>query len=139
MWARQKAEEANQIQEEPKEDSPKIEELSISKEGNEGDLLILEAEVKNQKLSVLIDSDTTENFIKKSVAQRLGIVTSPTKAIKIVHMANKGTEVVDSTAQNISYKIEDYQTKRNFDLIPLVYHDVILGIPWLRNVNPQIN
>ena len=54
-------------------------------------------------------------------------------------MANKGTEIVDSTVQNMSYKIEDYQTKGNFDLIPLAYHDVILGMPWLRKVNPQIN
>ena len=99
----------------------------------------MEAEVKNQKLSVLIDSGATGNFIKKSVAQKLGIVTNPTKAIKIVHMANKGTEVVDSTATNMPYKIGDYQAQANFDLIPLAYHDVILGILWLRKINPQIN
>ena len=88
---------------------------------------------------MLINSGTTGNFIKKSIAQKLGIVTSPNKAIKIVHMANKGTEVIDSTAYNMPYKIGDYQAKGNFDLIPLAYHDVILGIPWLRKVNPQIN
>ena len=54
-------------------------------------------------------------------------------------MVNKGTEVVNSTAYNMSYMIGDYQTKGNFDLIPLVHHDVILGMPWLRKVNPQIN
>jgi len=37
------------------------------------------------------------------------------------------------------YKIGNYQAQGNFDLIPLAYHDVILGMPWLRKVNPQIN
>ena len=68
----------------------------------------MEVEVKNQKLSVLIDSGTTGNFIKKSITQKLRVVINPTKAIKIVHMANKGTEVVDFTVYNMPYKIEDY-------------------------------
>jgi dUTP pyrophosphatase len=47
----------------------KIEELRITKEGNEGDLLILDRETSKKKFSILIDSGASGNFISKKFTQ----------------------------------------------------------------------
>ena len=54
-------------------------------------------------------------------------------------MANKSVEKVDSRAQDLSYQIQDYRDKDNFDVIELDHYDMILGKKWLKKVNPIID
>jgi hypothetical protein len=78
------------------------------KSEKEENLLILEGEVQNKKLSILIDLRASENFIKKSFIQKAGVIIKPNKVIKIVYMVNNSSERINSTIYNLSYKISNY-------------------------------
>jgi Reverse transcriptase (RNA-dependent DNA polymerase)/Retroviral aspartyl protease len=87
---------------------------------------------------VLIDSGATENFISKEFATK--------NKLKMREVRNGPTvRLADGNSYNCLQKVNcmvhvgPYSTRVDAFVFPLPQFDVILGTPWLLEVNPQID
>jgi hypothetical protein len=92
----------------------------------------------------LIDSGATANFMSPSFAERANI------RLKAKHDAYTVTAVdgellgynngvVNRETQFVELTIGPHRGKMQFDITVTGQHDLVLGLPWLRDVNPSIN
>ncbi|KAJ7961759.1 Ty3/gypsy retrotransposon protein [Quillaja saponaria] len=89
--------------------------------------------VKKQPLVVLIDSGSTHNFINMELIKRLGLKIEHAKPIQVV-VADGSKVAVDSSCRQLSWKLQDYDFKADFLVMPLGNYGVVLGIQWLSTL-----
>lgn len=86
-------------------------------------------------LYVLIDSESTHNFIDSKIAELLGC--------KVREAGRAKVAVADGTKINVSGRIDNFkwnfqgtQFMTDFMVIPLGGHDIVLGVQWLSTLGP---
>ena len=91
-------------------------------------------------LSALIDCGATANFIDEQFALLLKLTPLETKAAKVVDVNGRTISPTKQALFRIPMSISDAPpTTYTFRAIPMQGHRVILGLPWLREVNPLID
>jgi len=90
------------------------------------------------RLRVMVDSGATDNFISQKAIERLGLtlwrVPKPTQ----VYMANGEYEWIHEEV-HIEAIIRNDPQELRLDVLKSAKYDAILGMPWLREKNPQID
>jgi transposase InsO family protein len=89
-----------------------------------------------------VDSGSDNNYISREAVLRAGLQPSRKRLPYSLHTAN-GEEmpeesVIDHEVITILH-IQGQNQRIRLDIMRLADHDIILGIPWLREHNPQIN
>ena len=109
-----------------------------------GSQLFIEVSINGQKIRALIDSGATIDAIAPHVVAQAGVSLRPKKEpyeLMLIdgepHSHDDGWITKETVP--IVMKIQDYQEEIVLDAVPLGGHDMVLGAPWLRKHNPQID
>ena len=109
-----------------------------------GSQLFIKVSINGQKIRALIDSGATIDAIAPHAVAQAGVSLRPKKEpyeLMLIdgepHSHDDGWIMKETVP--IVMKIQDYQEEIVLDAVPLGGHDMVLGAPWLRKHNPQID
>jgi hypothetical protein len=90
----------------------------------------------------LLDSGSQANYISWKAMTKAGLRPFRKRQSYPLHVAKgqkmPGDAIIEHEVTRILH-IQDNQWKMNLDVFGLAAHDIILGLPWLRERNPQID
>jgi len=92
-------------------------------------------------INAMIDSGATEDFIDKAFCSKYNIRTTQAKAIREVYLADGRPSAmgpITHTAK-VPMDIGSHRELATFQVAKLPNHEVILGMPWLKQHSPQID
>jgi hypothetical protein len=93
-------------------------------------------------MKALLDSGSSANFISGDATLRAGLKPSLKKDLYPLHVANGERMLHELLIKHevvIKLDIQGHYEKICLDVFGLAAHDIILGLPWLREHNPQID
>ncbi|XP_070681796.1 uncharacterized protein [Malus domestica] len=91
--------------------------------------------IKNCPVIVLLDSGSSHNFIRLSIAKQLGWKVDSKNSFEVM-IANGGTIFSKGCYSQIKLHIQQYEYISNFYVLQLGGCDVVLGAQWLRTLGP---
>ena len=103
--------------------------------------LKLEAHILSQPTKVMIDSGATGNYMSPNFKARLGLLgieKAQPEPISGLNGENLGSHLSEESGL-VHMAVLGHKEQINFNVTPLGQYNVVLGIPWLRNHNPEIN
>ena len=89
----------------------------------------------------MIDSGVTRNYMSPDFKMHLGLLgieKAQPEPISGLNGENLGSHLLEESGL-VHMAVLGHQEQTNFNITPLGQYDVVLGIPWLRNHNPNIN
>jgi transposase InsO family protein len=98
--------------------------------------------VERTRMLAFVDSGSDCNYITREAALRAGLQPSWKKKPYSLHVANGQTMpggFVINQEIHTTLHIQGHQQRVCLDIFDLADHDVILGLPWLREFNPHID
>jgi hypothetical protein len=104
--------------------------------------LKVDARILNQPAEVMVDLGVTGNFMHPEFMMKLGLLGKLKVApqpITGLNGENLGTLVITTKSGPVPMVVLGHVKQLNFDIVPMGWYDVVLGIPWLRNHNPAID
>jgi hypothetical protein len=102
-------------------------------------LIVFKVEIKGRDVRCLIDSGASEDFIDRGLVTRWDMPTVK-RGKKYVKLANGQKQDASFVVEQLDMDMGDgVVLKRDFTVTPLDHYDIILGKPWLTDVNPSIN
>lgn len=111
--------------------------LQLCSVHNGKQLLTAKGRIDGTACRILIDSGASRNFISHAWTQRAGAKLHKGERFRI-RMAD-GTKSCSASHFNGVLQIDDYQHQLSAIATDLAQWDVILGMPWLRQLNPDID
>lgn len=97
-------------------------------------------QVKDHSALFLLDDGATHNFISYELAQSLGIATEDKgEAQEALGAFKCHEEKVYPLVGKLRIHIQGYLDHLSFMIAPIQGADVILGMPWHKQVNPRID
>ena len=93
-------------------------------------------------MQALLDSGAQANYISGKALLRAGLQPRQKQRSYELHVANGEQMPHESTIKHevtTRLNIQGYQRRIHLDVFGLAAHDLILGLPWLRENNPQID
>jgi hypothetical protein len=115
----------------------------ITTQGRTGKF-ILEVQLRGHRLNALVDSGAMDNFITMEAVNRCHLPWKQ-KEKPYPLLSVEGQPVshnngrVDRETDQLTFGISGHDTTATFDIIPIRSHDLILGLPWLQDENPDID
>ena len=102
-------------------------------------LVTFDAIIKGQQTTCLIDSGATDDFIDRGLVTQFDLST--VKAGKrVVKLGDGSKQDASFVAGGVSVQLgQQYNCVRNFRVTPLGQYGIILGKPWLTDLNPLID
>lgn len=87
---------------------------------------------------ILIDCGASANYVSLAFVNRYNLSFQKNTSSHSVRVPNGSTISVIGTIC-IKVQIQNYKTHLEALVLPLEEYDIILGVPWLRSENPQVN
>jgi len=104
-------------------------------------LILMQARIANKSVIALIDSGATHNFVSSAFCERHGLVLGASSRVSHIRLANGKSQKSMGMLHDV--RVHVGQSKVTQDLVAMPMRDeefeVILGKPWLSEVNPHIN
>jgi hypothetical protein len=91
--------------------------------------------IKHQKVIILVDSGSTQNFIHRCIAQETHCYIHAMNNFQIM-IANGGSMKCGGNCENVHLQIGDYHLKSHMFAIDMDGCDIVLGADWLRTLGP---
>ncbi|CAA0838264.1 Unknown protein [Striga hermonthica] len=95
--------------------------------------LRIAGKIKGKNLQVLIDSGSTHNFIKTSVAESLGLPVESTNKFR-VYVGNGDHMVCEYSCPSVELELQHNIFSVDMYVLPIEGPDLVLGIQWLRQL-----
>jgi len=111
---------------------------------HDNDPIMVKIQVHGRKESVtinaMIDSGATEDFIDREVCNKHGIKMIKAKNPKEIYLSDGKPSAMGPVTHmtKVPINISSHRELANFQVANLQNHEVILGMPWLREHNPTI-
>ena len=102
-------------------------------------LLRFTAQVGGRKGTVMLDSGATSNFIAESFITRNHIPSTILTPKRTILLADGSTHSVNRQTSSLPLSFPGFTGPVNAHVLPLHDYDMILGMPWLVQHNPQID
>ena len=102
-------------------------------------LIKLSGLVADHSAVFLLDCGATGNFISEGFVTRHRLVASSSSQQTLVSLADGSQHRSGSIVQSALVRIGTYEDRLSFVVLPLSGYDVILGMTWLKQYNPQID
>jgi len=101
----------------------------------------LHGEKESVTINAMIDSGATEDFIDREVCNKHGIKMIKAKNPWEIYLADGKTSAMGPVSHltKVPINISSHRELATFQVANLQNHEVILGMPWLREHNPTIN
>ena len=87
----------------------------------------------------LVDSGSSGDFISQSFIEKFGISSSPLSEQQQITLADGTKQSALGIARATRIQIANYDDCFDLTVLPISGYDVILGMPWLEQVNPIIH
>ena len=107
--------------------------------------LFVIAKIRRRHLRIMIDSGATGNFMTKKVADTWGykmqLKAEPFKLLVVDGEAissNQGMVTLETVPLEMTM-LRGHKETIQFDIVHMDNHACILGVPWLKKHNPQID
>jgi hypothetical protein len=91
--------------------------------------------IKHRKVIILVESESTNNFIHRRIAQETHCYIHAVNNFQIM-IANGGCMKCGGRCENVHLQIGDYHLKSHIFSIDMGVCDIVLGVEWLRNLGP---
>jgi len=101
----------------------------------------LHGEKESVTINVMIESGVTEDFIDCELCHKHGITMIKAKNPKEIYMADGKPSTIGPVTHmtKVPMDISSHRELATFQVANLQNHEVILGMPWLREHNPRID
>lgn len=110
------------------------------KQRNYSSLLETQGVVLGQAATCLLDDGATGDFIASSFVQKLHLTPMVTTSRQVsLAIKSESTPSQCSTYVTVSLALGSLVETRYFDVVDLDHYDIILGMPWHEDYNPDIN
>ena len=110
---------------------------------NSAKLVRLTVKLNDHPMKAMLDSGSTSNFLSADAAWTAGLTMEKKKEPYLLHVGNgellPGQGKITHECRNLPLDIGGHQEKITLDIIDTANHDIILGLPWLRKHNPNID
>ena len=112
---------------------------------NDNDHIMVKIQPHGEKESVtinaMIDSGATEDFIDREVCNKHGIKMIKAKHPREIYLADGKPSAMGPVTHmtKVPMDISSHRELATFQVANLENHEVILGMPWLREHNPRID
>jgi len=112
---------------------------------NDNDHIMVKIQLhgKNESVTInaMIDSGGTEDFIDSEVFDKHGIKMVIAKNPREIYLADGKPSAMGSVTHmtKVPMDISSHRELATFQVVNLQNHEVILGMPWLRQHNPTID
>lgn len=93
--------------------------------------LRLKGTVKNNQITMLVDSGSTHNFLDSSTAQKLGCYLTDIPHHEVT-VAGGGKLVCNKMCANFTWQIQGVKFTNDVRIISLGGCDLVLGVQWLK-------
>jgi hypothetical protein len=90
----------------------------------------------------MVDLGVIGNYMNLGFMKKLGLlgkVKAVPEPITGLNRENLGTLLIMTESGTVLMVVLGHIECLNFDIIPMGWYDVVLGIPWLKNHNPAID
>ena len=88
----------------------------------------------------LLDSEASGNFISSNFIKANKLATNTSKRGQSVTLADGSKQLSDQNVSQAQVTIDRFRNHVSFSVLPLsTSYDAILGMPWLRRHNPNID
>ena len=122
------------VQDERKETS-EIDEFGLSlnalTENDTYNTIKINGNCRGRDLTILIDSESTYNFIGESTIMELNVATSKTTLFAVI-MANGNVMLCEMHSPGFTWFMQSYEFKANLRVLKLSRYDIVLGVNWLK-------
>lgn len=98
----------------------------------------LHAQLQGHEILILVDSGSSTSFINKQLADTLTGAAKMTIPCR-VHVADGSQYSCTTYIPQCSWFVQQQQFTTDFKILPLGTYDVILGMDWLEQHNPDID
>ena len=101
----------------------------------------LQGEKETVTINAMVDSGATEDFIDREVCKKHRIRMIKAKYPREIYLADGKLSAVGPVTHltKVPMAISNHRELAIFQVANLQCHEVILGMPWLREHNPRIN
>ncbi|GJZ28322.1 reverse transcriptase [Tanacetum coccineum] len=82
---------------------------------------------------VLIDNDSTYNFIRPDVVEKMCLAIKATKSFK-VYIGSRESLLCESVCSSVTLHMQEVVMEVDLYVLPMQGPDVVLGIQWLQNL-----
>ena len=89
-------------------------------------------------IKALLDSGASLNLIHEGLVQALGLITQPCQSIYVT-IANGSKLLHANRVVQLKFTLAGVEHQETFLVAPLGSNQMILGMPWLERVNPDID
>ena len=114
------------------DDSPQISIAAITGI-SQPQTLKIKGHIKNNNVTVLIDSGSTHNFINVNVAKVFNLFIRPVPNMKVMVANGKKIDNVGKY-HKVKLQMQEYNLESDFFVVPLGGINVVLGIQWLQTL-----
>ena len=114
------------------DDTPKISLAAITGI-SQPQTMKLKGHIKNNNVSILIDTDTTHNFINVNLAKIFNLFIFPMPNMKVMVADGKKIENVGK-CHKVKLQMQEFNLESNLSVVSLGGVDVVLGIQWLQTL-----
>jgi len=112
---------------------------------NENDHIMVQIQLHGTKrqvtINAMIDSGATEDFIDKGFCSKYNIRTTQVKTTREVYLADGQPSAMGPITHiaKVPMDIGSHRELATFQVAKLPNHEVILGMPWLKQHSPRID
>ncbi|KAJ9521722.1 hypothetical protein QJQ45_015348 [Haematococcus lacustris] len=112
---------------------------AISNFGSHADLLVFTGSYKGKSARVLIDGGATGSFIDSTFCTKHGIQTAQKVSPDYISLADGHQQQSNAMVPNARFRLGTYKGEQTLHVTHLHDFDIILGKPWLAEINPRID
>jgi predicted aspartyl protease len=91
----------------------------------------VEGKIKNQHVSILIDSGASHCYIDPKIMDRLHLEKSNLGKSSLVHLATRAKRIIHDMVKGCSISLNGVNTNVYLNIIPLGSYDILIGMDWL--------
>ncbi|KAJ9521060.1 hypothetical protein QJQ45_022784 [Haematococcus lacustris] len=110
-----------------------------SNPGSHADLLVFTGSYKGNSARVLIDGGATGSFIDSAFCTKYGIQTAQKVSPDYISLADGHQQQSSAMIPNARFRLGTYKGEQTLHVTHLHDFDIILGKPWLAEINPRID
>ena len=95
--------------------------------------LKLKGHIKNENVTVLVDTGSTHNFLDIRVARKLKLFVHPVPDMRVMVADGKKIKKVEK-CHKVKLQIQDFNLESELYTLPLGGVDIVLGVQWLQTL-----
>ncbi|KAG1657974.1 hypothetical protein FOA52_008034 [Chlamydomonas sp. UWO 241] len=101
-------------------------------------LLVFDGEVAGRKVTIMIDSGASTQFVSESLVHKLALPETEKELGNSVRLAN-GDKLYSARFIELHYSISTFYETETFHVLNLDTYDLVLGRPWPNRHNPDVD